>query len=501
MIRRAARLVGLAVASALFGLLVIGLGWYARFLHSGPPLEPWHGARLAAEFTVEQADEVRTVADYRALETRLFAELDREVYAKTRPEQRLPYNRFFRGSRSDPATWPVDWNRSWERAPAVPPAAVLLLHGLTDSPYSLRALAEDFAERGLHVLALRLPGHGTAPAGLLRFEVEDMQAAVRLAMRDLRARLGPDTPIYIVGYSNGAALAVDYALATHEGADAPRPAGLVLISPAIAVSPLAVVGRFRTGLSYVPGFGRAAWQTLTPEVDPYKYSSFSLHAAGETFRLTRGVSRRVRRLAERGPIEGFPPVLAFVSAVDSTVRADAVVDALLMHLAPGGHELVLFDVNRLAEAQALLVSGSGPMTQRLLNMPKRPFELTVIANAGPDTATVHELHAAAGASRLEARPLGESWPRTVFSLSHVALPFPPDDPLYGFAAPPDRIHVQLGRLEARGENGVLAIPTWMLLRLRSNPFYPYLAARVHAFVGHESAQESPAAAPAEAQAR
>jgi hypothetical protein len=29
---------------------------------------------------------------------------------------------------------------------------------------------------------------------------------------------------------------------------------------------------------------------------------------------------------------------------------------------------------------------------------------------------------------------------------------------------------------------VLAIPTWMLIRLRSNPFYPYLAMRVQAFV-------------------
>ena len=481
-LRSTARLLGLAIGSALMGALLIALVMYVRYLRSGPELEPWHDAQLDTEFTAADADEVRTIADYRALETRLFAELDREVYQRTEPEDRLPFNRYFRGSASDPATWPVDWSRTWEHAPSAPAAAVLLLHGLTDSPYSLHALAENFARQGLHVVALRMPGHGTAPSGLLSFEVEDMQAVVRLAMRDLRARLGGATPIYLVGYSNGAALAIDYTLAALEGRDEPRPAGLVLISPAIAVSPLAAVGRVRTGLSKLPGFGRAAWQLVEGEVDPFKYASFSLHAAGETFRLTRALERRIRRMAEDGPIDAFPPVLAFVSTVDATVRASAVVDVLLEHLTPGGHELVLFDVNRFADVRSLLVSGPGPLTQRLLEMSHRPFALTVIANAGPDTLEVHELSAGAGVARLTARPLSLEWPRTVFSLSHVALPFPPDDPLYGYAAVQDRSHVQLGRLEVRGENGVLAIPPWMLTRLRSNPFYSYLSERTDTFV-------------------
>ena len=190
MLRRTMLAVGRALGWALVGMLLVGLALYIRFLRSGPELEPWHRAHLDEEFTAARADEVRTIADYRALETRLLAEVDREVYAETEPEDRLPFNRYFRGSRSDPATWPVDWNRTWEHAPAGPSAAVLLLHGLTDSPYSMHALAETFASQGLHVLALRLPGHGTAPAGLLSFEIEDMQAAVSLAMRDLRRRIG-----------------------------------------------------------------------------------------------------------------------------------------------------------------------------------------------------------------------------------------------------------------------------------------------------------------------
>jgi len=356
----------------------------------------------------------------------------------------------------------------------------------------MRSIGEHLAERGLKVVALRLPGHGTAPSGLVSFKVEDMQAAVRVAMRDLRRQMGPDRPIYMVGYSNGAALAVDYTVSVVAGADLPRPAGLVLLSPAIGIARLAVVARTRTGLSSLPGFGRAAWQQIVQEFDPYKYSSFSFNAAGQTQRLTSGLARRVEKLARDRPIDGFPPVLAFQSTVDSTVRAEAVVDALLEHLAPGRHELVLFDVNRLAAVRPLLVRDPGPLTARLLAMPARTFALTVITNASVETDQLQELRAAPGSSIQVSRPLEFSWPQAVFSLAHVALPFPPDDPLYGFLSERNARHVQLGRVQMHGENGVLAIPDWVLTRQRSNPFHSYMIERIDGFVGPAVAQSPPA---------
>jgi pimeloyl-ACP methyl ester carboxylesterase len=147
------------------------------------------------------------------------------------------------GSRSDPAIWPVDWNRSFHLEAALATGGrrgvVLLLHGLTDAPYSLRSIGEHLAAGGFEVVGLRLPGHGTAPSGLVTFRVEDMQAAVRMAMLDLRRQAGPDLPIYMVGYSNGAARAVDYTLSILEGEALPKPAGLVLISPSIGITRLA----------------------------------------------------------------------------------------------------------------------------------------------------------------------------------------------------------------------------------------------------------------------
>jgi len=63
----------------------------------------------------------------------------------------------------------------------------------------------------------------------------------------------------------------------------------------------------------------------------------------------------------------------------------------------------------------------------------------------------------------------------------VALPFRPDDPVYGAARPEASTLPYLGRLEIQGERGVLAIPDSTLLRLRHNPFAAYQQARVKEF--------------------
>jgi hypothetical protein len=238
----------------------------------------------------------------------------------------------------------------------------------------------------------------------------------------------------------------------------------------------------------VPGFERAAWEVIGTEFDPYKYTSFSFHAAGETFRLTRALARAIERRADGGPLHGFPPVLAFLSTVDSTVKAEAVTDTLLDRLAPDGHELVLFDVNRHADVQALLVDDPGPLTERLRSRSDRPYALTVITNASPESMQVAELRAPAGSGEAVQRLLDLAWPTMTFSLSHVALPFPPDDPLYGYEVAEPARHVQLGRIEVRGESGVLKVPMWALTRQRSNPFHAYLLERVDGFADAATAR-------------
>ena len=90
--------------------------------------------------------------------------------------------------------------------------AVVFLHGLTDSPYSGRNIARLYRDHGYVCVAIRLPGHGTVPSGLTAAQWEDWSEATRLAVREARRRIGPDRPLHMVGYSNGGALAMKYAL-------------------------------------------------------------------------------------------------------------------------------------------------------------------------------------------------------------------------------------------------------------------------------------------------
>ena len=113
---------------AFFTLLLV----FVLYLNNRPDLSIWHLAELDEEFTADSG--VSSFKDYLALEDRLFKQLDELVYAKIEPDQKGLINRFNRGSLSDPERWARNWNRSYELPVKSPRAAVLLLHGMSDSP-------------------------------------------------------------------------------------------------------------------------------------------------------------------------------------------------------------------------------------------------------------------------------------------------------------------------------------------------------------------------------
>jgi alpha-beta hydrolase superfamily lysophospholipase len=115
---------------------------------------------------------------------------------------------------------------------------VVLLHGLTDSPYSLRHIARCYQKRGWTALGIRLPGHGTVPAALTRVTWPDWAAATRLAVREARRRAG-GRPLHIVGFSNGGALALDHAIEAVWSPALTRPDRVILLSPMIGITAFA----------------------------------------------------------------------------------------------------------------------------------------------------------------------------------------------------------------------------------------------------------------------
>ncbi len=173
-----------------------------------PELEVWHRTVLRAEFTQADADRIRTLKDYLDNEDRLFEELQKSVYGRVKPREQSDINRYTAGSLSDPGRFSRNWNRSFELTPERVRGGVLMLHGLTDSPYSVRHLAKIFEAQGFYVLGLRMPGHGTVPGALTTATWQDWMAATRLGMRHVREKVPKERPFYLLGYSNGGALAV-----------------------------------------------------------------------------------------------------------------------------------------------------------------------------------------------------------------------------------------------------------------------------------------------------
>jgi alpha-beta hydrolase superfamily lysophospholipase len=440
-----------------------------------PDAEIWHDARLDEEFSRGMLDEVRDFNDYLALEDRLFRQLEEEVYADTPSGPDHRFERFSTGSAADPTRRRVNWNRSFELSAESPRGAVLLLHGMSDSPYSLRAIGRTLNDHGYQVLGLRLPGHGTAPSGLLEVHWRDMAAATRLAMEHL-ARTVPGKPLHMIGYSTGAPLALDYSLNTEQDATLTMPASLVLLSPAIGVSPAAVLAQWNRRLSYLPGLSHMAWLDMMPEFDPYKYNSFATNAAEQVHLLTNNVAARIQGREQATPL---PPILVLKSTVDATTSTIAVVDRLLMHLNAGRHEYVLFDINRRGANASLLVSDPGPVTEQLVGSTKLPFTLTVVGNVDAETVAVAARTKPPYSAEMGSPgELDASWPEATLSLSHIALPFPPDDPLYGRQHPGSDDEIFLGHVVIQAERGLLRFSSDWLIRLRHNPFFDYTEQRI-----------------------
>ena len=470
-----------AIYAAILVLLTLIVGGGCDARRRLPDLKPWHRVRLA-DMTASTLDERFTFARYQAWEERLFAQVA-ALESTNDPADRTPVNRYNPGSLSHPSSAGRDWNRSFETTPATIRGGALLVHGLTDSPYSMRKIAEVLRDQGIYSLSLRMPGHGTVPSGLVTATWSDWLAAVRMGARHVRSKIPDGAPLVLVGYSNGGALTLKYTLDVLDGSGGPKPSKLILLSPMIGVSPAAGLARWISLLGVVPYFEKANWLDVFPEYNPFKYTSFAANAGFQTGSLTRTIRNDLERLGASGRLEGMPPILTFQSIVDATVSTPAVVNTLYDRLPANSSELVLFDVNHVSGIADFMEPSDRSLVATLLERAPRPYRRVVITNSSEETRDVEARTADAGSTIVTRRALGLAWPQEVFSLTHVGVPFAPDDPLYGFERSSGLAGLlPLGRLSPRGERGVLIVGTDTLMRLSSNPFFPFVAERIAQWV-------------------
>ncbi|QKW19233.1 alpha/beta fold hydrolase [Kitasatospora sp. NA04385] len=160
------------------------------------------------------------------------------------------------------------------------PVGVLLIHGFTGSPQSMRPWAEHLAEAGLAVSVPLLPGHGTRWQDLQPTRWEDWYATVETAFEELAAEC---EQVFVCALSMGGSLALRLA-ARHGG----RVRGLVLVNPSVRSDNPATVflPLVRHLLPSLPG---VAGDIALPGAGEVGYDRVPLHAAWSLARLWRDV--------------------------------------------------------------------------------------------------------------------------------------------------------------------------------------------------------------------
>ena len=126
---------------------------------------------------------------------------------------------------------------------------VLVIHGFTGSPQSMRPLGQALHRAGFSVSGPRLAGHGVSPDAMSRTGARDWVASVESAYAELRART---KRIFVAGLSMGGTLAL-YMAAMH----AAEIAGVVPINAVVRLdSPdLAAIALAAGMPATVPGIG------------------------------------------------------------------------------------------------------------------------------------------------------------------------------------------------------------------------------------------------------
>src|SRR5215472_18757241 len=182
------------------------------------------------------------------------------------------------------------------------PVGVLLCHGFTGTPQTLRGWADYLAAHGLTVSLPRLPGHGTTWQDLARTGGDDWFAEVDAAFGRLASRC---EQVFVFGLSMGGCLALR--LAETRG-DAVR--GLVLVNPSLAPDTklflLAPVLKYV--LKSLPGI---ASDIKKPGGHEIGYDRVPVRAAATLPQLWKITTRHLRDVTQ--------PVLVFRSAVDHVV--------------------------------------------------------------------------------------------------------------------------------------------------------------------------------------
>lgn len=213
----------------------------------------------------------------------------------------------------DPEIFPPDENGGYENG-------ILLIHGLSDSPYEMRPLARHFQSRGFLVRTVLLPGHGTVPGDLLEVNYADWVKTAEYGIRSFDRAV---ENLYIGGYSTGGALAI------HQALKGETFKGLFLFSPVFEIN---------TPFAFLADtFLAPQWLTRKKENDYVRYESLCANAAAQVHLLTE----EVEDLLESVQALDIPSFVA-LSEDDITVSSEETISDFNRYLTSGKSRMLIY---------------------------------------------------------------------------------------------------------------------------------------------------------------
>lgn len=165
--------------------------------------------------------------------------------------------------------------------PQTPRGIAILIHGLSDTAFALRDLANSLSRLCFESRVLLLPGHGTRPADLMVVDHKDWLAHVEPAVAQARRE---SDRVVLAGFSLGAALALAVAAESPEKVDA-----VIGLSPAY---------RLRSNFLARQAWWVAAfrpWLDLGPREDFARYGAMPTRGIASTMAVLTKLDDRVRR--------------------------------------------------------------------------------------------------------------------------------------------------------------------------------------------------------------
>ncbi|MGJ8693079.1 MAG: alpha/beta hydrolase [Thalassotalea sp.] len=326
----------------------------------------------------------------------------------------------------------------------IPTKAMVLIHGLTDSPFLFHDLADFFYQQGFTVRTLLLPGHGTAPSDLLDVSYQDWQQAADYIID--RTLLDFDQ-VYLGGFSTGGALIFNHLM--QQKTVNSKIKGMLMWSPASkAKSELAWLAGYIDYLPFVD------WVDKDADIDFAKYESFPFNAGAQVHKLMSKIIGDDARDANKAH---NIPLFVVASEHDQTIDTASTLQ-LINFWHSGG--------NNAAKSTTLMYFGDVVKARKKLNK-----NIAVLA---PDCL--------------------ESECQKIANIAHTATTNSPDNPHYGQAGKyqncghyltelADYRQCKMGEQNVKGEiteqNLALHKP---LQRLTYNPYYQEMLTAIENFI-------------------